>query len=75
MVEYELKKELIRKDNEDKMARQKLKDDELRHELAKRRYEQEEMRRMKMMEKEMAIKSDLEAQQKKIAEKEKQVDF
>jgi len=45
MIEYEVKMEVIRKENEEKMEKQKIKEERMRIELVKKQKEQDEYKK------------------------------
>src|SRR4051812_13123446 len=64
MIEYEIKMELIKKSNEDKLLKQQQKEEHMKQELINKQKEQEESKKKKEKDKEFALKKEMELQEK-----------
>ena len=60
MIEYEIKMEMIKKDNEDKLLKQKNKEEMIKLELIKKKKEEDEIKRKKEADRELILKKEQE---------------
>ena len=70
LIDYEIKMEIMKKENEDKLMKQRMKEEKIKNELILKHKYQEEMKRKREIDKELTLKREFEENEKKKREQE-----
>jgi hypothetical protein len=72
LIDYEIKMEIMKKENEEKLMKQRVKEEKLKNELLLKQKHQEDLRKKREMEKELLLKREFEENERKKREQELQ---